>query len=472
MSEACRDAACRVKSSERERVMQKLKKVKKFPLACRDAACCVEKLRSLNVEKTFFILYSSLFILINATFAQAQTADSLVVNDLRHEGVSFSHNNSVTLLQSGQEKFDDMFQALRQAKSSIHLEYFNFRNDSIASLLFDILAMKAQQGVEVRALFDSFGNASNNQPLKKHHITSLRRRGIEIYEFAPMRFPWINYAFSRDHRKIVVIDGRIAYTGGMNVADYYIKGTRQVGSWHDLHCRIEGEEVNTLQDIFLRIWNKTTRQSIHGAKYFQGGESTANFTGLTADTCDDAGRKMVGIINREPRRSNRIIRTFYNSAINNAKDSIKLINPYFTLNKSLKKSLANAVKRGVKVEIMLSTRSDIPLTPDCSFYNAHKLMKKGCTVWLYTPGFHHTKIIMVDGSVCTVGSANFNARSLRWDYEENAVIIDQCTTRQLDNLFERDKRQSFRLTPKTWKTFRTPWQRFRGWFAHILAPFL
>ena len=406
------------------------------------------------------------------TFAQGPTSDSLIVSDLRGEGISFSHNNSVTLLQSGQEKFDDMFQALQQAKSSIHLEYFNFRNDSIASLLFDILAMKAQQGVEVRALFDSFGNASNNQPLKKYHIKSLRRRGIEIYEFAPLRFPWVDYALSRDHRKIVVIDGCIAYTGGMNVADYYIKGTRQVGSWHDMHCRIEGEEVNTLQDIFLRIWNKTTRQSIHGAKYFRGGADTSVFTGLTADTCDNAGRKMVGIINREPRRSNRIIRTFYNSAINNAKDSIKLINPYFTLNRSVKKALANAAKRGVQVEIMLSTRSDIPLSPDCAFYNAHKLMKKGCTVWLYTPGFHHTKIIMVDGSLCTVGSANLNSRSLSWDYEENAVIVDRCTTRQLDNLFERDKRQSFRLTPETWKTFRTPWQRFRGWIGHLLAPLL
>ena len=436
-------------------------------------ACRVEKVKKrLCIINHALCIKKVLFILINVTFAQAQTSDSLIVKHLRQEGISFSHNNSVTLLKSGQEKFDDMFQALRQAKSSIHLEYFNFRNDSIASLLFDILAMKAQQGVEVRALFDSFGNASNNQPLKKRHIASLRKRGIEIHEFAPMRFPWINYALSRDHRKIVVIDGCIAYTGGMNVADYYIKGTPQVGSWHDMHCRIEGEEVNTLQDIFLHIWNKTTKQNIHGAKYFRGGKDTSQYLGLAADTCDDARQKMVGIINREPRRTSSIIRTFFNTAINNAKDSIKLINPYFTLNRKIKKSLANAARRGVKVEIMLSTRSDIPLTPDCGFYNAHKLMKKGCTVWLYTPGFHHTKIIMVDGSLSTVGSANLNARSLSWDYEENVVIVDHCTTRQLDDLFEHDKKQSFMLTPETWKTFRTPWQRFRGWFAHLLTPFL
>lgn len=124
---------------------------------------------------------------------------------------------------TGQEKFDDMFQAIRQARKSIHLEYFNFRNDSIADALFDLLAEKAKEGVEVRALFDAFGNASNNKPLKKKHIKALRARGIEIYKFDPLRFPWINHVFSRDHRKIVVIDGKLAYTGGMNVADYYIK---------------------------------------------------------------------------------------------------------------------------------------------------------------------------------------------------------------------------------------------------------
>jgi cardiolipin synthase len=134
--------------------------------------------------------------------------------------------------------------------------------------------------------------------------------------------------------------------------------------------------------------------------------------------------------------------------------------------------LKKAAKRGVKVEIMLSTRSDIPLTPDCGFYNAHKLMKAGCQIWMYTAGFHHTKIIMVDGRICTVGSANLNSRSLSWDYEENAVILDKNTTKELDNLFEKDKKQSFLLTEQKWDTWRTPWQRFRGWFAHLLAPFL
>ncbi len=411
--------------------------------------------------------------------AGAQTADStavgsdsLIVQKLRKKNVKFSHDNSVTLLMSGQEKFDDMFEAIRQARSSIHLEYFNFRNDSVAKLLFTILEAKAEQGVEVRALFDGFGNTSNNRPLKKSHLAAIRSHGVQIYEFNPVKFPWIDDIFNRDHRKIVVIDGQLAYTGGMNVADYYINGTEQVGEWHDMHCRIEGEEVNTLQKIFLRMWKKVTGEEIHGAKYYRYGSEGGYFKGLKPDTTATRGRKMVGIINREPHTSNEIIREFYYNAINYARDSIKIINPYFTPSPRLKRALRKAAERGVKVELMLSVKSDIPLTPDCGFYNAHRLMKRGVKVWMFKPGFHHTKIIMVDGKFCTVGSANLNSRSLRWDYEENAVIVDKHTTKELSDLFERQKKDCFLLTPESWNSFRTRWQKFRGWFANLLSPFL
>lgn len=411
--------------------------------------------------------------------ADAQTADStalgsdsLIVQKLRKKNVKFSHDNSVTLLMSGQEKFDDMFEAIRQARSSIHLEYFNFRNDSVAKLLFTILEAKAEQGVEVRALFDGFGNTSNNRPLKKSHLAAIRSHGVQIYEFNPVKFPWIDDIFNRDHRKIVVIDGQLAYTGGMNVADYYINGTEQVGEWHDMHCRIEGEEVNTLQKIFLRMWKKVTGEEIHGAKYYRYGSEGGYFKGLKPDTTATRGRKMVGIINREPHTSNEIIREFYYNAINFARDSIKIINPYFTPSPRLKRALRKAAERGVKVELMLSVKSDIPLTPDCGFYNAHRLMKRGVKVWMFKPGFHHTKIIMVDGKFCTVGSANLNSRSLRWDYEENAVIVDKHTTKELSDLFDRQKKDCFLLTPESWNSFRTRWQKFRGWFANLLSPFL
>ena len=410
--------------------------------------------------------------IIYTQYLQQTHSDSLIVKQLRTKGIQFSNNNSVTLLTTGQEKFDDLFKAIDQAHSSIHLEYFNFRNDSINNELITRLAKKAKEGIEVRAIFDGFGNASNNRPMRKKHLREIRKKGIEIYEFKPMAFPWIQDIFNRDHRKIVVIDGKIGYTGGMNVADYYIKGTKAVGEWHDMHCRIEGDAVNTLQKIFLQMWNKVSGQNVHGAKYYRGISNANYIKGLKADTCKSAWHQMVGIINREPHVSKDIIRFFYEKAINDAKDSIKIINPYFTLSPKLRTALKNAAKRGVKVEIMLSVKSDIPLTPDCSYYNAHKLMKDGCTIWLFEPGFHHTKIILVDGKFCTIGSANLNSRSLRWDREVNAVVIDKGITKGLDTIFENQKKKCFKLTEEKWDKWRTPWQKLKGKLGYFLSPFL
>lgn len=392
-----------------------------------------------------------LFLLI-PLYSKAQSCDSLIISQMREMEVVFSKTNSVELLMSGKEKFARLFEDIRQAKQSVHLEYFNFRNDSIASLLFDILREKRKEGVEVRAVFDGFGNDSNNRPLKKEHLEKLRADGIQIYEFDPIRFPWINHIWPRDHRKIVVIDGRIGYTGGMNVADYYVVGSEQVGEWRDMHCRIEGSAVNELQKIFVRFWKRLSKEDLTDPKYFQGTK---------------AGNKMVGIINREPRITNEVMRSFYIDALDNAKDSIKIINPYFVPTNKVMKALKRCAERGVKMDILISAKYDEPVTPDIVMYNMKKLIKRGVNVWRYRPGFHHSKIMMVDGKYCTVGSANLDARGLRYDYEVNALIIDEETTKKLNQKFIEDTGKSDYLSMEEWKKSRTTWQRFKGWLAHL-----
>ncbi|MBR3656282.1 MAG: cardiolipin synthase [Prevotella sp.] len=394
-----------------------------------------------------------LFLLISL-YSKAQSSDSLTISQMRELGVVFSKNNKVELLMSGKEKFARLFEDIRQAKQSVHLEYFNFRNDSIASLLFDILREKRKEGVEVRAVFDGFGNDSNNQPLKKKHLEKLHADSIEIYEFDPIRFPWINHVWPRDHRKIVVIDGRIAYTGGMNVADYYVVGSEQVGEWRDMHCRIEGSAVNELQKIFVRFWKKLSKENLTDPKYFQGTK---------------AGNKMVGIVNREPHTSNEITRRFFVNVLDNAKDSVKIINPYFMPTNKVMKALKRCAERGVKMDILISAKYDEPLTPDIVMYNMKKLIKRGVNVWRYRPGFHHSKIMMVDGKFCTVGSTNLDARGLRYDYEVNALIMDEETTKKLDQKFIEDTGKSDYVSMEEWKKSRTTWQRFKGWFGHLLT---
>ena len=403
--------------------------------------------------RILFILLALLSSLFTVS-ASAETSDSILVREIKEDGITFTHENSVNLLMSGKEKFADMFEKIRQAKSSVHMEYFTYRNDSIANLLFDILREKRKEGVEVRCLFDGFGNDSNNQPLKKEHLKKLREDSIEIYEFDPIRFPWVNHIWPRDHRKIVVIDGKIGYTGGMNVADYYLVGTEQVGEWRDMHCRIEGPAVNELQTIFIRMWKRVTNEELTDPKYFQG---------------EVAGDKMIGIANREPHTSNEIMRRFYVKALDSAKDSVKIVNPYFAPTSSVIKALKRCAERGVKMDILISSKYDVPLMPDVVIYNMKKLAKRGAHIWRYRPGFHHSKIMMVDGKYCTVGSTNLDARSLRFDYEINALIIDPETTEQLQDKFIEDTKKCDYMSREDLKKCQNTWHKFKGWFGHLLT---
>ena len=394
---------------------------------------------------------------------QKQPSDSILIAYLQKEyNINPTVNNQIKLLKSGEEKFIDLFEEIRKAKHHIHLEYFNFRNDSIANTLFDLLAEKVKEGVEVRALFDAFGNSSNNQPLKKKHLRAIREKGIQIEKFDPFKFPWINHAFHRDHRKIVIIDGKVGYTGGMNIADYYINGLPEIGEWRDMHARIEGKAVNDLQDIFLDMWNKTSGQNISGKEYYPNKDS---ITTSNDNAC------MIAIVDRYPKKAPEVMRNVYIKAIESANEKVQIINPYFTPVKSVKNAIKKALKNGVKVEIMIPGKSDIGFTPDAAMYIANKLRKKGANIYIFNGGFHHSKIMMVDSLYCTVGSTNLNSRSLKYDYEVNAFIFDTETTNELMELFKEDQKNSTLLTKEIYRQL-TPWKKFLGWFAHLFTPFI
>lgn len=406
----------------------------------------------------FFANASSILAKTNVT----TSSDSILIEYLKDYGIRVNKHNNLKILKSGREKFIDLFQQIEKAKHHIHLEYFNFRNDSIANALFEILERKAKEGVEIRAMYDAFGNSSNNQPLKKKHIKAIREKGIEIVEFDPIKFPWINHVFHRDHRKIVVIDGRIGYTGGMNIADYYITGLPEIGEWRDMHIRIEGDAVNDLQEIFLNMWNRCTKQNIGGNEYYPT---------LSISDSTQRPNKKVAIVDRHPRKTNKAMRRIYAKAIESAENKVQIINPYFTPTRIIKKAIKKATEKGVDVEIMIPGKSDIGFTPDAAFYIANRLRKKGAKIYIYNGGFHHSKIMMVDSTYCTVGSTNLNSRSLRFDYEVNAFIFDDETTEELISIFQEDKEDSTLLTSEIYKK-RSIWKKFVGWFAHLFTPFL
>ena len=246
----------------------------------------------------------------------------------------------------------------------------------------------------------------------------------------------------------------------MNIADYYIHGLPEIGDWRDMHVRIEGKAVTNLQDIFLDMWNKTSKQNINGNEYYPYNNDNTNET---------VGK--IAIVDRYPRKMPEIMRNVYIKAIESANEKVQIINPYFTPVKSVKKAIKQALKNGVKVEIMIPGKSDIEFTPDAAMYIANKLRKKGADIYIFNGGFHHSKIMMVDSLYCTVGSTNLNSRSLKYDYEVNAFIFDTETTNELMELFEEDQKNSTLLTKDIYKQ-QTTWKKFMGWFAHLFTPFI
>lgn len=386
--------------------------------------------------------------------------DSLVANYLFLKGIPIRENNSVTLLPSGKEKFESLLNEVCKAKFHIHMEYFNFRHDSISNVLFSLLGEKVRQGVEVRVLFDAFGNMSNDSPLKKQYLDSLRNEGIQIVKVDPITFPWLNHVATRDHRKLVVIDGRIAYLGGMNVADYYIKGLEKIGTWNDMHCRIEGDAVADVQRVFARMWTKEVGEYL--------ADSVLQPLGDVFSSSDSAS---LAVVDRSPKLQPNAIKDMYALSIEGASQRIRIVNPYFVPTSAISKSISKALKQGVEVEIMVPEKSDIPFTPDAMKHKLRRLSKAGAKVYLYQGGFLHAKTMTVDSCLSTIGSANLNSRSLRYDYETNAFFFDREVTRQLDSIYDQNKEKSILLDNTYWKK-RSKWRKFVGWFANIFTPFL
>jgi cardiolipin synthase len=288
----------------------------------------------------------------------------------------------------------------------------------------------------------------------------------------------VNHALHRDHRKIVVIDGRVGYTGGMNIAQYYIEGLPEIGPWRDMHARIEGPAVGDLQHIFATMWRKATKEVIEGEAYFPFlGDSVAvtasSDLANSVDSLESANsvKEDIAIVDRRPHKTPKAIRRAYIAALDAAQEKVQLVNPYFVPSHSIMKALRRTLKRGVEVEIMIPAKSDIPFTPAAARYMAYQLHKRGAEVYVFNGGFHHSKIMMVDSAFCTVGSANLNSRSLRYDYEVNAFMMSPHTTGQLMQMYERDKLNSD-VMDRAFYRQQSKRKRFYNWFAHLFTPFL
>ena len=407
------------------------------------------------MKKLFITIISALLCLPLAAVEREDEAFPLDTADVVW---TFTEGNRVKLLNNADAKFIDLLTCIDTARHSVHLEYFNFRNDSINKIMMTLLARKLKEGVEVRILFDDFGNISNDRPIRRKHLREMRELGFKIKPYDPMQFPWINHAFHRDHRKVAVVDGQTAFIGGINVADYYVTGLPGVGDWRDMHLRIEGPAANIVQRNFITMWNAETKEKLSPSDYCLA--HTAYADGVP-----------VAIVNDHPRHSNGDILDAYLWLIGEAKREIKIVTPYFLPPPSIRRALTHAVERGVDVQILISAKGDIALTPEGSKRMGYKLTKRGVNVFLFNGGFHHSKVMSIDDDCCMIGSANLESRSLFYDHEQNAIVVDTALVDDFVEIYEADKLNNDTLTHELYKS-ATPWKRFVGRLAVFLRPIL
>ena len=359
------------------------------------------------------------------------------------------YGSHITPYTDGTSKMEALLAEIAGAKHHIHIQYYIFCDDETGCRLRDALVEKARQGVEVRILYDDVGCSG----VKKAFFEGMRREGIEVFSFLHVKVPLftskVNY---RNHRKIAVIDGRVGFIGGMNVADRYIRGT-EWGSWRDTHFRIEGSGAAGLQVSFLSDWSATTKQHITGAAYFPQTERLTN--------------DILQIVPSGPFGQWRALLQADSYAVSNARRRIWIQTPYYLPSDVLNTALQVAALAGIDVRLMLPARSDSKIVDLASHSYLDDMMKAGVKILFYTPGFLHSKLLIIDDALTVIGSANMDFRSFEHNFEINAFVYDTEFTARMDAVFEDDASRCHVLTPNEW--FNRP--RPRRWAESLMRVF-
>lgn len=363
-------------------------------------------------------------------------------------------HNQVEILLNGGEKFQALFNALEGAKHHIHLSYYIFKDDEIGEDVLKILSRKVSEGVEVRVLLDGMGCIS----ISGGFIRSMRQAGIQAEWFFPIRFPYITSKLNlRYHRKIVVVDGRTGFMGGLNIGDEYLSRDAKLGFWRDTHLKLEGEAVHSLQSIFLNDWFFVTHQEIQGAPYFP--------------QVDISQALPVQIGASGPDSNWSSILQSHFSAITMAKHSVYIETPYFIPNESLIMALKTAALSGLDVRLVVQGVPEYKLTYYAMNSYFEEMLQAGVKIFNYLKGILHTKILLIDDQLASVGSANMDNRSFYLHFEISAFMYDQSLAERLKSDFEQDLKDSSELDLEAFQT-RPVLERLKESSARLFSPLL
>lgn len=370
-------------------------------------------------------------------------------------GSKYTMNNKVKIFFNGEDKFSQLIEDIRKAKKYIHVEYYIFRNDMLGKIIIRELTEKAKQGLEVRLLVDSMGSYK----LTKRGLKKYINAGGKFSIFFPGILPHINTRINyRNHRKIVVIDGKYGYVGGYNVGNEYISKDPEVGFWRDTHTRIEGDAVKDLNERFLLDWCYASQEPIEDYDKY-------------SNEFNDDGDVGIQIVTSGPDHKEEYIKNAYIKLINNAKRNVYLETPYFIPDVPILEALRISSLSGVDVRIIIPGKPDHFFMQWAASSYIGDLLEAGIKVYSYEKGFIHAKTIAVDGTVVSIGTANMDIRSFKLNFEVNAFIYDDRVTKLCETQFMKDIEDSIEITQEKYNN-RSMTLRIKESLIRLVSPIL
>lgn len=372
---------------------------------------------------------------------------------LGNSPISFATQTKV--LTDGDETFQAILEALKQATHHIHLEYYIVRHDKIGQEIKDILIQKAKEGVKVRFLFDAVGSWQ----LSKKYILELRQAGVEIIPFGPVRLPFLNSKVNfRNHRKIIVIDGSVGFVGGLNIGDEYLGRDASFGFWRDTHMLMKGEAVRSLQLIFLQDWYYMTNNNILTAEY------------LSPDLEENI-HGGVQLIAGGPDNEWSVIKNIFFSMITSAEKSVWIASPYFIPDEDIFSALKIAALSGIDVRLLVPQRPDKKIVFHASRSYFPELLEAGVRIFEYEKGFMHSKIVIVDDELASIGTSNMDMRSFHLNFEVNVFLYRTRSTDKLVKEYINDLNNSKEIENGKFKKRHIGYRIIES-TARLLSPLL
>jgi cardiolipin synthase len=369
----------------------------------------------------------------------------------------------VSVLIDGPQTYSALEAALRAARHTIHIETFIFGAGDVGERFADLLAQKRKEGLEVRVLYDSLGSSET----PREFFDQLRRHDIQVREFRPMNpleTPDIWNLHNRDHRKIVVVDGKVGFAGGINIDSTYASAsTSRPGpergledGWRDTHLEIEGPVVAQLQDLFFESWQQAgPNEGLH--------EKELYFPKIAL-----AGDDLVTIVANDSESDDRSLYGTYLAAFKGASRKLWLTHAYFAPNEDLLVAMVDAAKRGVDVRLIVPSFTDSRVVLNATQATFTRLLEAGVKIYELKDALLHAKSVVIDGAVAIVGSANLDMRSFLHNDEVNAIVISRDTARRMEQVFLRDQQAARPVELDRWQR-RSVWQRMKEFFVDLFS---